>query len=135
MKDHLILFDDTCPFCRRCVAYLISLDLKDKFIFSPLNGRTAKQGLKGKLAYLRKANTIMLIENVQRPPSMVWLRGRAVLRCYWLLGGNWKWVGWMCYIPWLPDLVYKFVAKIRLAFKIEDVPERFFRSQKDRFLP
>ena len=135
MKDHLILFDDTCPFCRRCVAYLISQDHKDKFIFSSLNGRTAKQGLKGKLAYLRKANTIMLIENVQRPPSMVWLRGRAVLRCLWILGNKWKWLGWMTYIPILPDLVYRIVAKIRLAFKIEDVPERFFRNQKDRFLP
>ncbi len=135
MKDHLVLFDDTCRFCRRAVAHLIAIDLKDKFIFSPLNGKTAKQGLKGKMAYLRRANTMIVIENVNRPPSMVWMRGRASLRCFWIVGGKWKWIGWACFIPWIPDLIYRLVAKMRRLFPLEDVPDRFFRSQKDRFLP
>lgn len=135
MRDHLVLFDDTCPVCRRAVARIIALDPKGLFMFSPLNGRTAKQGLKGKIAYLRRENTILLIENAQRPPSMVWMRGRAMLRCFWILGGKWKWVGWLCYFPWLPDLIYKLIAKIRRSMRIEDVPERFFRSHKERFVP
>ncbi len=135
MKDHLVLFDDTCPFCRRCVARIIASDPKGKFIFSPLNGRTAKQGLKGKISYLRRQNTLLLIENAQRPPSKVWMRGRAVLRCMWLLGGKAKWIAWPCYFPWIPDLIYRLVAKIRRSMHIEDVPDRFFRANKDRFLP
>jgi predicted DCC family thiol-disulfide oxidoreductase YuxK len=133
MKDHLLLFDDKCPLCRRCVAHIIAMDAKSKFMFSPLSGRTAKQGLKGKVAYLRRENTILLIENAQRPPSMVWMRGRAVLRCYWLLGN--KWIGWMGYIPWIPDLIYRLIAKMRPLLRLEDVPDRFFRSHQDRFLP
>lgn len=134
MRDHLLLFDDHCPLCRRAVARAIAIDPKKLFMFASLESRTAKQALKGKMAYIRKQNTLVLIENVSRQPCMLWTRGRAIMRLFWLAGGHWKWIGWLCYVPLLTDLVYKLVAKIRQKFKVEDVPDRFFRSHKDLFL-
>jgi predicted DCC family thiol-disulfide oxidoreductase YuxK len=135
MRDHLVLFDDKCPLCRCGVARIIELDHKKVFLFSPLEGRTAKQALKGKMAYLRKKNTIIVIENAHRPPCMVWMRGRAIMRLFWILGGSYRWFAWLCYVPLLTDLFYKLIASIRLKFKVKEVPERFFRAHQDRFLP
>ena len=135
MRDHLVLFDDTCVICRRSVARMIELDEKKVFLFSPLEGRTAKQALKGKMAYLRKNNTMVLIENAHKPPCLVWIRGRAAMRLFWILGKRYRWFAWLCYVPLLTDLVYKLIASIRRKIKLEDVPERFFRAHQERFLP
>ncbi len=135
MRDHLVLFDDTCVMCRRAVARMIELDDKKVFMFSPLEGRTAKQALKGKMAYLRKNNTMVLIENAHKPPSLVWIRGRAAMRLFWILGGRYRLFAWACYVPLFTDLVYKLVASVRRKIKLEDVPERFFRANQERFLP
>jgi predicted DCC family thiol-disulfide oxidoreductase YuxK len=135
MRDHLILFDDQCPICRRAVARIIELDDKKLFLFSPLEGRTAKQALKGKMAYMRKKNTVILIENAHKPPCLVWIRGRAIMRAFWLLDGKYKWFAWACYVPLFTDLIYKLIASIRKKIKVEDIPERFFRANQERFLP
>lgn len=42
-----------------------------------------------------------------------WLRGRAVLRIFWLLGGAWRWIGWLYVMPIFPDLIYRLVARMR----------------------
>lgn len=135
MRDHLLLYDDQCAVCRRTVARIIELDDKKLFLFTPLEGRTAKAALKGKMAYMRKKNTVILIENAHKPPCLVWIRGRAVMRTFWLLNRKYKWFAWTCYVPLLTDLIYKLVASMRKKIKLEDVPERFFRANQDRFLP
>ncbi len=135
MRDHLVLFDDKCPLCRRSVARLIELDHKKVFLFSSLEGRTAKQALKGKMSYLRRKSTMILIENAHKPPCMVWVRGRAAMRLFWILGGRYRWFAWLCYVPLFTDLFYKLIASIRHKLKLKDVPERFFRANQERFLP
>ncbi len=135
MRDHVVLYDDKCPICRRSVARLIELDHHKLFLYTPLEGRTARQALKGKMAYMRKSNTIILIENAHKPRCMVWMRGRAVMRMFWILGGSYRWFAWLCYVPLLTDVVYKLIAKVRHKLKVEDVPERFFRAHQERFLP
>ncbi|MBS3903397.1 MAG: DUF393 domain-containing protein [Anaplasmataceae bacterium] len=135
MRDHLVLFDDTCTLCRRSVARIIELDDKKLFLFSPLEGRTAKQALKGKMAYLRKNNTMVVIENAHKPPCLIWIRGRASMRLFWILGKQYRWFAWLCYIPLLTDLGYKLVSFVRRKIKLEGVSERFFRAHQERFLP
>ncbi len=46
------------------------------------------------------------------PSGKIWLRGRAVFRVLWLLGGKWKLLGWLYIMPFV-DLFYKFIAKHR----------------------
>lgn len=135
MRDHLILFDDQCPTCRHSVARIIEMDHKKIFLFSSFEGRTAKQALKGKLAYLRKKHTLLLIENAHKPPCFVWISGRAVMRTFWLLNKNYRWFAWVCYVPIFTDLIYKMVSAIRKKMNIKNVEERFFRAHQDRFLP
>ena len=105
----LILFDQHCPLCRRTINFLGRHDRKKRFVFAPLDGATAEKMLLSNLAYLRNLNTVVFIE---QPSGKIWLRGRAVFRIVWLLGGWWKLAGWLYEMPFV-DFVYKLVAKHR----------------------
>ena len=37
--SHLILFDESCPFCQRCVLFLLKRDKKNKFKFQQKNNK------------------------------------------------------------------------------------------------
>ena len=95
-------------------------------MFAPLEGITARKMLHDHLG----RSTFVLLEI---PPHRKWIRGKAVFRILWLLGGKWKWIGWMHVIPFL-NLFYRLVAAYRgLFFRV--VPSTTFEKFKDRFLP
>jgi predicted DCC family thiol-disulfide oxidoreductase YuxK len=106
MTRSIIFFDQHCPLCRRTINFLARHDKHKRFYFAPLDGTTAKKTLQDHLLNL---NTVVLIE---QPGGKIWLRGRAVFRVLWLLGGWWKLVGWLYLMPFV-DLVYRFIAKHR----------------------
>ncbi len=110
---HLILFDDHCSFCWRSVNRIREWDKKKQFQFCSLREKLAKQVLLEKYEKLKKANTIVLIENYRVPTSKIWIKGRAVMRILWLLGGWKKLIGWLAYAPLGIDQIYSFVAKRR----------------------
>lgn len=105
----IIFLDQHCQLCRRTINFLVRHDGKKRFHFAPLDGKTAEKMFLGNLAHLRTLNTVVLVE---QPSGKIWLRGRAVFRVLWLLGGWWKLIGWLYEMPFV-DLVYKFVAKHR----------------------
>ncbi|HEY5235700.1 MAG TPA: DUF393 domain-containing protein, partial [Rhabdochlamydiaceae bacterium] len=107
MMHSIIFFDQHCPLCRRTISYLASQDKKKHFRFAPLDGVTAENMFLSNLSYLRNLNTVILVEH---PGGKIWLRGRAVFRVLWLLGGKWKFLGWLYKMPFV-DLFYKFIAK------------------------
>jgi len=109
MRHPIIFFDQHCPLCRRTINFLAKQDKKKLFRFAPLDGTTAKKMFLSHLAYLRGLNTVILVEP---PKGKMWLRGRAVFRVLWLLGGWWKLVGWLYLMPFV-DLFYKLIAKHR----------------------
>ena len=115
-SKHLIFFDDTCPLCWRSVHKILSWDKKGIFHFSPIKEATAKAILKSKYDALKNANTLILVENYAAKKQRVWIRGRAVLRISWLLGGFWKLIGWLAFIPCGIDPIYNWVAKRRHRF-------------------
>jgi predicted DCC family thiol-disulfide oxidoreductase YuxK len=135
MRDHLLLFDNQCIRSRRVVARILELDDKQRFLFSPLTGKTARQALKGRMSYMRKKSALILIENAHKPPCLIWMKGRAVMRAFWLLQRKYRWFAWSCYLPLLTDLLYRGFTALSTRCKIEDVPERFFRAYPQRFLP
>ena len=106
MRHSIIFFDQHCPLCRRTITYLAQQDQKKHFRFAPLDGTTAEKIL---TIHLRSLNTVILIEH---PSGKIWLRGRAVFRVLWLLGGKWKFLGWLYNMPFV-DLFYKVIAKHR----------------------
>jgi predicted DCC family thiol-disulfide oxidoreductase YuxK len=95
--------------CRKTINFLGTKDRHKRFVYAPLDGTTAEKMLRGGLSHLRNANTVILIE---QPSGKIWLRGRAVFRTLWLLGGKWKGLGWLYEMPFV-DAIYKVIAKHR----------------------
>ena len=113
---HLILFDDRCSLCWRSVNRIRGWDKKKRFTYSPLKDKLAKQVLKKQYEKLKNANTLVLIEDYRGPSPKIWIRGRAVMRILWLIGGWRKCFGWLAYVPLGVDQIYSFVAKRRHRF-------------------
>ena len=110
--NHLILFDDTCRFCWNSVNRIRKWDKKGHFFISPIGGDLAKKVLKGKYEQFKNADTLVLVEDFEKTPIKIWIKGRGAMRIFWLLGGWRKLVGWLAFIP-IVDLFYTFIAKRR----------------------
>lgn len=133
MHEHLIFFDNECPFCHRTVRYILDLDKQKRFVFAPLKGETAENILHGPLASYAQANSLVLIENYQSTGRKIWIRSKAVFRVYWLIGDGWKIVGWLSFLPGvLGDFFYRSFAEHRHHFKLKPTKDA---GPKDRFLP
>jgi predicted DCC family thiol-disulfide oxidoreductase YuxK len=110
---HIILFDDRCSLCWRSVNKVLAWDKKKKFRFTPLRDEISKAVLKNRWKELKNANTLILIENYLSKEPRIWIRGRAVMRIFWLLGGAWKLLGWIAFIPYGVDPLYTLIANRR----------------------
>lgn len=113
---YIIFFDDTCRLCWRSVNRILSWDKKKVFNFIPIRDETAKLVLKKQYKKLKNANTLILVENYATKKSKVWIRGRAVMRIFWILGGCKKLIGWLCFVPWGLDFIYTLIATRRHRF-------------------
>lgn len=112
-SQHLIFFDDSCSLCWRSVNRIFSWDRKKIFRFTPIKDPAAKIILKDRWKELKDANTLILIENYTSKEAKVWIRGRAVMRIFWLLGGWKKFPGSLAFVPIGIDAFYSFIAKRR----------------------
>ncbi len=131
--DHLLFFDHECPFCVRSVRQMIQQDVEHKFAFAPLRGETAKEVLSGPQSFLKKANSLVVVENWQSTDRKFWTKSRAMLRVYWLLGGQWKLFGCFSFFPrFLGDFIYDQVSAHRHQFRLRPDQEI---GPEDRFLP
>ena len=106
---NLVFYDDACPLCKSAVRWISAHDKHHKFQIEPLETSTL---LVGSLQHLKTENSLVLIE---RPGGRIWLRGRAVFRIIWLLGGKWKWIGWLYAMPFI-DIFYRIIARHRHKF-------------------
>lgn len=132
MQDHIVFFDGDCPFCHKAVRHLMEIDVHERLAFAPLNGETAARILVGPQQGLKKANSLVLVENYRSTERAFWIRAKAALRTYWLIGNGWGLVGIFSYLPaMLIDPFYKWIALHRHQFKLK-VP---LNGPKDRFLP
>ena len=119
----IIFFDGSCPLCNRAIGFVLQADRKKLFLFAPLEGITAE-----KLLPHAPKETLVLLDG-----EHVYTASRAVLRLLWLLGGRYKLVGILCFLPpFLFDWLYRYVARRRYSL--------FAKQQKreltqDRLLP
>lgn len=120
MYEHLIFFDEECPLCHKSVQHIIDIDVAQRFVFAPLKGSTASDILVGPQEALRRANSLVLVENYQSTKRNFWIRSKAILRIYWLIGGKWRFLGVFAFFPgWIGDLFYRWVANHRHQFKLK----------------
>ncbi|HEX2582822.1 MAG TPA: DUF393 domain-containing protein, partial [Chlamydiales bacterium] len=95
MDEHLIFYDHECPLCIKAVKHVLEIDKNRRFLFAPLEGKTAERILCGPLKPYRSMNSIVLIEQYQSTERRFWVRSKAVLRVYWLAGNGWGIIGWI----------------------------------------
>jgi predicted DCC family thiol-disulfide oxidoreductase YuxK len=132
MNEHLVFFDSECPLCRKAVQHLVEIDQDHHIRFAPLNGTTSANILTGPLKPYTETNSLVLIENYQSTERKFWIRSKAVLRIYWLIGRGWGLLGWLSFLPaWLGDCFYRSLANHRHQFKLKVIPIQ----NPDRFLP
>lgn len=131
---HVVFFDGQCGLCDHLVQWLLHNDKEKIFLFAPLQGITAEKNLKHLPAWIRDSDSMVLIENYQTPHQKVYIYGKAVLRTLWLLGGAYKAIGWIHFLPaFFYDWIYWIVAKNRK--KIFGTIELPTETGVGRFLP
>lgn len=127
---HLVFFDPTCKLCQNSVAWILRHDRQKIFLFAPIMGRTAKEKFGDAFEKYQKLNTLVLIE---APSLKIWMRGKAVFRILWLLGGRWAWIGFFHFLPG-SDFGYRLIAKHRHRLN-PFIEEKHLTQFRERFLP
>ncbi len=112
-KKHLIFYDGQCGLCDHVVLWLLKRDKKEIFVFAPLQGKNAAKILKDIPDHIKKADSLILVENFET----FHIYGKAAFRTLWLLGGPWKFLGLFNFLPpFLYNWGYRLVAKNRKLF-------------------
>lgn len=135
MAKHLVFYDGECGLCDQVVQFLLKADAHKCFLFAPLKGATALQVLKGLSINDRKEDSLVLVENYREPHEKIYILGKGALRILWLLGGAWRLLGWISFLPsFLYNWAYRLFARYRHRFFANrcQLPQ----AKKDaRFLP
>ena len=109
---HLVLFDGECGLCDRAVQWILRHDETGSFTFAPLQGETARTFVK-----MQDLETVVLVERDASGATRVYDRSRAFLRIWAQLGGIWRVLSWLRFLPAvLTDLPYRFIAKNRIRW-------------------
>ena len=126
----IIFFDGVCGLCDRFVTWVLKRDRRRIFFFSPLQGQTASRSLG--IPYSEELlKTIVLKED-----SILYYRSDAVFKILWQLGGIWKIVALLRYLPkGIRDWGYNMVSGHRYQWFGRSETCRLPRpEEKDRFL-
>jgi len=133
MHDHIVFFDNECPFCHKAVSHIIDIDREKRFAFAPLKGETAEEILTGPQKVLKNANSLIVVENYASTERRFWTRSHAIFRIYWLAGSGWGLLGIFSFLPrWCGDFFYDWFAAHRHQFKLK-IPNQ--PGPSNRFLP
>ncbi|MBS4170940.1 DUF393 domain-containing protein [Neochlamydia sp. AcF95] len=136
MDKHLIFYDGTCALCSHVVYFLIKHDTKQLFLFAPLQGLTAEKLLGTLPRKVHTADSLILLKNYASSQKEVYLWGQAALQVLWLLGGRWKLIGWISFLPsFLYNWMYRLIAQNRQRFFLQNSCLLPKEQDKNRFLP
>lgn len=132
---HLVFYDGECGFCDQVVQFLLKVDRKEQFLFAPLQGKTAAKVLQKLPDQYKQVDSLVLVENYATNKQHFYVLGKASFRILWLLGGSWRLLGWICFLPsFLYNWGYRLVARNRKKLMPEACILPDPKSQ-DRFLP
>lgn len=125
----VIFFDGVCGLCNGFVDFILSVDKKKQFLFSPLQSDFAKQNLPADMTTDLKS-VVFLINGKQYSKS------DAVLRIMDELGGIWKITQLGRILPGnLRDMAYEMVAENRYKlFGKKDTCRLPSAEERSRFL-
>jgi predicted DCC family thiol-disulfide oxidoreductase YuxK len=110
----------------------MKIDQKALFYFAPLTGKTTKKIEQQTHRCFKTENSLVLIENYSAINQKIYLRSKGVFRIFWILGGKWKLLGILSFLPFLFDLVYTFIASHRQSIGQRKII--FSKAQQSRIL-
>ncbi len=126
----ILFYDSSCIFCSYWVGKIYKWDKKKRLFFAPLEGQTAKEKFKEKLPLLIKADTIIFLDDKGKH----YLRSKAIFKAMWSIGGFFKVIGLLSFLPTLPfDIIYCFIAKNRKAISCH-IDSKSLDKDNQRFL-
>ena len=102
-----IFFDGVCGLCNGFVDFVIRIDRKKAFVFSPLQSAYASSKLPQHLT--QDLNSVVLLDNED-----IYVKAKAVIMILTEVGGIWSWARFLNIIPGpLLNTLYDLVAKNR----------------------
>ena len=111
MSNPLVFYDGQCGMCNWAVQFVLKHERSPLCHFTPIEGETGRKRLPH---WAHAANTIVLIENPDQIDAPVLIRSKAVFRICWLMGGPWKLLGALSFLPgFLFNWAYRLVAMNR----------------------
>jgi predicted DCC family thiol-disulfide oxidoreductase YuxK len=130
-KTHLLFYDGECGLCDQMAQFVLDHDKHNRFLFAPLQGETAKEHLP---PGYRTLDSLSLIQDYGSPGERFYRESKGGLRIFWLLGGWWKLIGWLSFLPSFTfDWLYRLIARNRNRVLPEcPLPDP---KRKGRFLP
>jgi predicted DCC family thiol-disulfide oxidoreductase YuxK len=108
MQTHnaILFFDGECGLCHTFVRFILKNDLKNHFLFAPLQGVTAKEKL-GSLP--QQIDSVIYVDNFH-----IYVKSTAAIKIVMALGGKWKLMAILMIVPrLLRDFVYDRIAQNR----------------------
>ncbi len=129
--SHLVFYDGTCGLCDRVVQFVLAIDKQQIFQFAPIGGETfACLGLSA------DQDTLILVQDYKLPAQKTFIRSKAAFTILWLIGGIWKGIGWLRFLPAAPfDVVYRVIARYRHRLFPQKECQLPRQSDRTRFLP
>lgn len=110
---HLVLFDGLCGLCDRLVRRLLRADRRGVLRFAPLQGAT-RRDVEGRIGEALPDETMVLVRDWRGEDERVLVRSAAACAIAGIVGGWWRPLSWLRYLPrWLRDAGYDFVARRR----------------------
>lgn len=89
-----VFYDAKDGISKSVIAKVKKMDKRDQFTFSSLDGKKAKTIFTGNYSFLRRDKYVVFLEG-----KRVWVKGNAVLRLFWLVGGPFKALGFFFFVP------------------------------------
>jgi predicted DCC family thiol-disulfide oxidoreductase YuxK len=126
----VLYFDGVCGLCNHAVDFILLRDKSERFLFAALQGDTAAQSL-GRQPD-DPMDTLVLVDAMGKAE-----RSTAALRIAWHLGGIWRLVALLRWVPSpLRDAAYDQLARVRYRlFGQKETCRMPTPGERARFLP
>lgn len=106
-KPNIVFFDGQCGLCSEFVDFVLKIDKKSLFKFSPLQSNFALKQLPNSLT--QDLSTVVIIIDGQ-----TFIKAKGVLRLFKKIGGYWSFLALFRFLPTtFLNLIYDIVAKYR----------------------
>jgi len=137
MARDVVLFDGVCALCDSSVRFLLARDPEGKLAYAQLQGETARAVLARHPGADGTLSTILYVRGMGTESEELYDRSDAAFEILHDLGGVWRWVAWLRFIPRpIRNTAYDFVARRRYRwFGKYDACRLPEAGTNERFLP